>query len=110
MDLAAFFAEYSWVIALALIWTISWKGVALWKAARNESLGWFVVMLIINTLGILEIVYIFFFSGKKEAPKPAEIPTVSAPEEKIPEPKIQNAEPETVEEKAPPVDEKPAES
>jgi len=48
-----------------LLWTLPWKGVALWKAARNSHKKWFVVLLVINTLAILEIVYIFFFSKKK---------------------------------------------
>ena len=48
-----------------LLWTLPWKGVALWKAARNSHKKWFVVFLVINTLAILEIVYIFFFSKKK---------------------------------------------
>jgi len=47
------------------IWSIIWKGIALWKAAQNASKVWFVVLLIINTVGILEIIYIFFFSRKK---------------------------------------------
>ncbi len=49
------------LIILAL-WTIPWKGYALWKAARNKSPWWFVILLIVNTAGILEILYIFFFS------------------------------------------------
>jgi len=57
-------------IALAFtflaIWTIVWKGTALWKAARNNSNIWFIILLIVNTLGILEIIYIFFFSDKKK--------------------------------------------
>jgi len=48
-----------------LLWTLPWKGVALWKAARNSHKKWFVVLLVINTLALLEIVYIFFFSKKK---------------------------------------------
>lgn len=45
-----------------LIWGIFWKGWALWKAARAESKIWFVVLLIVNTVGILDILYIFVFS------------------------------------------------
>ena len=47
------------------VWTIIWKGTALWKAAQNNSKPWFVVLLLVNTVGILEIIYIFFFSKKK---------------------------------------------
>lgn len=48
-----------------IIWIYAWKGVALWKAARNSEKKWFVALLILNTLGILPIIYIFFFSRKK---------------------------------------------
>ncbi len=52
------------LLALAIIWSIIWKGVALWKAARNSDKAWFLIMLIVNTIGVLEIIYIFGF-GKK---------------------------------------------
>lgn len=54
------------IIAAAVIWTIPWKGVALWKSARAGQKGWFVVMLLLNTLAILEIIYIFFYSKKNQ--------------------------------------------
>lgn len=60
-----FFVENSWVVAVAVAWTLPWKGVALWRAARAGSLKWFIALLVINTLGILEILYIFVFSKKK---------------------------------------------
>lgn len=53
-----------WVL-LALLWSIPWKGVALWKSARNRQIAWFIAVLLINTLGILEIVYISFFQNDK---------------------------------------------
>lgn len=49
---------------LFLIWSLAWKGVALWKASQNCSKVWFVVLLVVNTMGILEILYIFWFSKK----------------------------------------------
>jgi methionyl-tRNA synthetase len=53
-------------ISLAIVWSTVWKGIALWRAGRNAHLGWFIALFIINTLGILEIIYIFAFSrGKK---------------------------------------------
>lgn len=51
-----------WAITLATLWTIPWKGVALWKAAQKKDKYWFVALLLINTVGILEILYIFVFS------------------------------------------------
>ncbi|MDQ5969327.1 MAG: hypothetical protein QG579_484 [Patescibacteria group bacterium] len=54
----------SWVIALLVVWTLVWKGVALWKAARLSSKKWFIILLLVNTLGILEIIYIYVISKK----------------------------------------------
>lgn len=50
------------VLIIALVWSLAWKAIALWKSARNKHLVWFVMLLIINTMGILEILYIFLFS------------------------------------------------
>ena len=51
-----------WLLLLIALWSLIWKAWALWIAARKESKPWFVVLLILNTLGILEILYIFVFS------------------------------------------------
>ncbi|OIO48290.1 MAG: hypothetical protein AUJ32_00865 [Parcubacteria group bacterium CG1_02_40_82] len=61
-----FLINNPWVIWLAILWTLPWKGVALWKSARNGQKIWFVVLLILNTLAILEILYIFVFGRKKK--------------------------------------------
>ena len=41
-----------------LIWSVFWKGLSLWRSARMNHKGWFIALLIINTVGIFEIVYI----------------------------------------------------
>ena len=53
-------------IILYSLWVLPWEGVALWKAARNKDLVWFIILFLTNTLGILEILYIFIFGKKKE--------------------------------------------
>lgn len=63
-NLAELLANHYWIIIIVLLWTLPWKAAALWRSARRAQLGWFLVMIIINTLGILEILYIFFFSNK----------------------------------------------
>lgn len=62
-----------WLITVVLIWSLVWKGFALWKSARKDSLPWFLVILIVNTAGILEILYLFVFSemGRKTSAKKA---------------------------------------
>jgi len=61
-----FLMQNPWVILLIVLWTLPWKGVALWKAAKNTHKLWFVALLMFNTLAILEILYIFYFSRKKQ--------------------------------------------
>lgn len=61
-------------IGLLALWSLLWKGLALWKSARNDQRYWFVALLVINTAGILEILYLFVFASNKlrlvsEAPK-----------------------------------------
>ena len=53
-----------YTIALIALWTLPWKGVALWMAARRDHLGWFIVLLIVNSLAILEIIYIFYIARR----------------------------------------------
>lgn len=60
-----FLIQNQWIIILGIIWTLPWKGIALWKAARLNHKWWFIALLIINTLALLEILYIFFFSKRK---------------------------------------------
>lgn len=53
-------------LGILAIWEFIWKGIALWKASKEDQKYWFVAMLILNTVGILPILYIFVFKkGKK---------------------------------------------
>lgn len=56
-----------------LIWSLIWKGLALWKSAKLNHKAWFVIILIVNSVGILEILYIYYFSkidwNKKKSSK-----------------------------------------
>lgn len=53
------------IIIISVLWTIPWKGVALWKASRRGEKAWFILLLVVNTLAILEILYIFVFSKRR---------------------------------------------
>ena len=52
------------LFTLIIIWSIAWKAAATWHAARNSQLGWFIALFIINTAGVLEIIYLAFFRKK----------------------------------------------
>lgn len=64
-----FLLENPWVSLVLYIWTIPWKGWALWRSAQKKNKLWFVAMLLLNTLGILEILYIFVISEEKRMEK-----------------------------------------
>lgn len=57
------------ILAVIMIWEFCWKMVALWKSARKGSVIWFIVLALVNTVGILPILYIFVFSKMGEKKK-----------------------------------------
>ena len=69
-------AGFVWLFIIIFAWSYIWKLLALWKSARKGSAVWFIILALLNTVGILEILYIFVFSEikmkKSEKPKPAQ--------------------------------------
>jgi hypothetical protein len=53
------------IIIIITLWTLFWKGYAVWTAAKNNHKGWFVAVLVLNTFGIIEIIYLFAIAKKK---------------------------------------------
>ncbi|MFZ2072177.1 MAG: DUF5652 family protein [Minisyncoccia bacterium] len=53
------------VMILLIIWTIAWKCYSIWIAARNNHKKWFIALIIFNTAGILDMIYIFYVAKKK---------------------------------------------
>lgn len=47
------------ILLIVILWTIFWKAMALWISARKNDSVWFIILMLVNTLGILEIIYIF---------------------------------------------------
>ena len=66
MNLEQLLVNSPWIVFLVILWVLPWKAIALWRAARNNSKGWFIALLLLNTLGVLEIFYIFVFGKKTE--------------------------------------------
>lgn len=53
-------------VTLLTLWTLPWKGWALWLAAKRGDKWWFIAMLVLNTVAILEIIYIFLIAKKNK--------------------------------------------
>lgn len=70
-QLSSQFGISIWILAVIVIWSAVWKLLALWKSARKNHLVWFIILAIVNTVGILEILYVYIFSemnsNKKQA-------------------------------------------
>ncbi len=62
-----FIVQNQTAILLLSLWIVPWKGYALWIAARKNEPWWFMAILVVNTLAILDILYIFFFSKWKKS-------------------------------------------
>ena len=66
MDLSFFSSPYFLAIVIvSVIWEMVWKAIALWKAARNNHVAWYVCIIVFNTVGLLPIVYILLNRNKK---------------------------------------------
>jgi hypothetical protein len=58
-----------WLFSIILIWTAIWKLLGMWKAAQKKSVIWFIVLGVVNTVGILPLLYIYVFSEMKLSKK-----------------------------------------
>ena len=52
-------------IIILSIWGLIWKSLGFWKSARSNERLWFIGFVILQTLGILEILYLCVFSKDK---------------------------------------------
>lgn len=57
-----------WLLAILAIWELAWKGLALWRAARNKEKYWFIAILLINSAGVLPMFYLLIHYHKKGQP------------------------------------------
>jgi len=63
-SVGSFLEANSYVLVALSIWELVWKGLALWKSARNNNRNWFLAILVFNTVGLLSIIYLKFFQKK----------------------------------------------
>ncbi len=59
-----FINDNVWFLLIIVLTDYVLKAIALWIAARKNSKVWFVLLLLLNTAGILPLFYIFYFSKK----------------------------------------------
>ena len=59
------FGNYGFWLAPIMLWSLFWKGLALWKSAKEDNKYWFIALLIINSMGLIELSYLFIFAKNK---------------------------------------------
>ena len=57
------------VVVLLSIADIVLRGFAMWKASKNNSRGWFWILLVVNSLCILPLIYLFVSRKSKKEKK-----------------------------------------
>ncbi len=67
-----------WLLIVILVWSSVWKLLAFWRSARRKHVIWFIVFALVNTVGILEILYIYVFSHLAKKPEKAPAPRRTA--------------------------------
>lgn len=70
-----------YVLIPLLLWSLFWKALALWHAARRGNTVWFIVLLLVNTIGILDIIYLIIAGKLRVTELFSKSETPTAPEE-----------------------------
>lgn len=53
-------------LGLVILRDSIWKSIALWRAGNQKKLARFICIFILNTAGLLPIIYLTFFNKKKK--------------------------------------------
>lgn len=86
----AFFPPFLGLLTLPIVviiaaWALAIGGYAMWRAARNGDKWWFIVFLLVHTLGILELIYLLWFAKDARFAREIPAPSAPAPESSAPE-------------------------
>lgn len=69
LNILFFIQTHSYILVIVGIWDLIWKGLALWKAAQHKQRNWFIAIIIVNSVGILPMVYLKFFQKQSKVKK-----------------------------------------
>jgi len=57
------------IFYLLSAWALFWKGLVLWKSSQRKQKYWFIAVLLINSIGVLEIIYLIIHYLKEKKSK-----------------------------------------
>ncbi|MEK7465429.1 MAG: DUF5652 family protein [Patescibacteria group bacterium] len=58
------FGAHPFLSVMLVLWVLPWKGFALWKAAHKKQKWWFIIILVVNTMAVLDILYIYYLGDR----------------------------------------------
>ena len=70
------FAMFGFFMLALAVWSIYWKYHAIWYAVKHDDKWWFLAFLVINTFGILEIIYLYVITKKTPSHDDKNLPMV----------------------------------
>lgn len=57
--------ENPYFLVPLVLWSSTWKGLGLWRAAMRKDKLFFITIFILNTVGIIPILYLIFTNKRK---------------------------------------------
>jgi hypothetical protein len=54
------------IIILITVWDLTWRCVAVWNSTKNNQKVWSIMFVLLQTAGILPILYMLFFQKKRK--------------------------------------------
>ena len=70
-------ATFLMMLILLSVWELVWKGFGLWHSAQSKQKGWYIAILLLNTAGLLPIIYLLWFKPKHKRETPLKASTKS---------------------------------
>jgi hypothetical protein len=81
-------ALFAIVFTAVALWSLLWKGLALWRSSQKKSKVWFVIILVFNTAGLIPILYLIFTKNPNRKKKDLDENKVLTKSKPVAEPKI----------------------
>jgi len=69
VNLSLYLLAHPTMLVIVILWELIWKGLALYRAGKKQQPIWFVLILILNTMGILPIIYLIISKDKIKSKK-----------------------------------------
>lgn len=53
------------ILVILAVWSLPWKIYAVWLSCKHDNRKWFLALILLNTISILEMFYVFYILKKR---------------------------------------------